>query len=473
MQESGGAFIESKQDVEGGERQMKEALYQFIHGHYTEMLAVLPMALLLVGLLIAVGIDAYLQKRKKQIMLMICVLVFSLIMQNLVDHLLTVGKPAIMLKRAVDIYGYSIRPLILLLFLHIVSPKKPGRALWILTVVNAAIHLTALFTDICFTINGDNKFQGGWPVLKNSCLITSLILLGLLVFSTFRDYHPSKRKESWIPIFSVFILLLALVLDGSVAETPQPVSFLTISIVISSVLYHIWLHFQFVRAYENALAAEQRIQIMMTQIQPHFLYNTLATIRSLCLRSPETAAQTIDQFSRYLRQNLDTLNQPELIPFSQELEHVRIYTGIEILMFPYIHIRYDIDDDCFMVQPLTVQPLVENAIRHGVRAREVGQIDITVRRGEACADLAGMKVILRIAAGKEGFDYDAFFRAYADNYLTVMAPEVALQNMADIHPLNYLRVNVVLQHFDEFLNLYGIQEGDGMYLAPEDRVNIW
>ncbi len=219
MQESGGgAFIESKQDVEGGERQMKEALYQFIHGHYTEMLAVLPMALLLVGLLIAVGIDAYLQKRKKQIMLMICVLVFSLNMQNLVDHLLTVGKPAIMLRRAVDIYGYSIRPLILLLFLHIVSPKKPGRALWILIVVNAAIHLTALFTDICFTINGDNKFQGGWPVLKNSCLI----LLGLLVFSTFRDYHPSKRKESWIPIFSVFILLLALVLDGSVAETPQP-----------------------------------------------------------------------------------------------------------------------------------------------------------------------------------------------------------------------------------------------------------
>jgi len=93
--------------------------------------------------------------------------------------------------------------------------------------------------------------------------------------------------------------------------------------------------------------------------------------------------------------------------------------------------------------------------------------------GEACADLAGMKVILRIAADKEGFDYDAFFRAYADNYMTVMTPEMALQMCGDFHPLNYLRVNVVLQHFDEFLNLYGIQEGDGMYLAPEDRVSIW
>ena len=96
-----------------------------------------------------------------------------------------------------------------------------------------------------------------------------------------------------------------------------------------------------------------------------------------------------------------------------------------------------------------------------------------VLSGEACADLAGMKVVLRIAAEKEGFDYDAFFRAYAENYMMVMTPELALQLSADTHPLNYLRINIVLQHFDEFLNLYDIHEGDGMYLAPEDRVDIW
>ena len=361
---------------------MREALFQFIRAHYIEVLAVLPMTFLLIGLLIAVGIDSYIQKRQKRIMLTIGALVFTLIAQNLFDHLLAIGPPRIMLRRVVDIYGYSIRPVILLLFLSIVSLKRPGRAHWVLIGINAGIHLTALFTNICFTIDERNMFQGGWPVLKDSCLITSLILLGQLVISTFQDYHPSKRKESWIPIFSALILLFALVLDGSVADTPQPVSFLTISIVISSVLYYIWLHFQFVRAHENALAAEQRIQIMMTQIQPHFLYNTLTTIRSLCLRSPEMAAQTIEKFSKYLRQNLDTLNQPELIPFSQELEHVRIYAEIEMLMFPYIHINYDIVDDCFMLPPLTVQPLVENAIRHGVRAREVGQIDVIVRKNE-------------------------------------------------------------------------------------------
>ena len=243
-------------------------------------------------------------------------------------------------------------------------------------------------------------FQGGWPVLRSSCMISSVILLGALFFSSLHDYRPLKRKEIWIPVFSVFIILFALLLDSCVHETQQPVSFLTISIVISSALYYIWLHFQFVRAHEKDLAAEQRIQIMMSQIQPHFLYNTLATIRGLCLKSPETAAQTIDKFSRYLRQNLDTLSQSGLIPFKQELEHVKIYTEIEMLMFPYIHIRYDIEDDQFMLPMLTVQPLVENAIRHGVRARDVGQIDINVRK-------SGTGHTIIIADNGLGFDPSA------------------------------------------------------------------
>jgi len=54
-----------------------------------------------------------------------------------------------------------------------------------------------------------------------------------------------------------------------------------------------------------------------------------------------------------------------------------------------------------------------------------------------------------------------------------MTPEVARQLLGDQHPLSYLRINIVLQHFDEFLSLYDIHEGDGMYLAPEDRVDIW
>ena len=96
-----------------------------------------------------------------------------------------------------------------------------------------------------------------------------------------------------------------------------------------------------------------------------------------------------------------------------------------------------------------------------------------IMTGEACADMAGIKSMLLIAAGKENFDYDAFFRAYADIWLTKETLQRAYMRIYDSHPMPYLRVNATLQQYDEFLNFYDIKEGDGMYLAPEDRVAIW
>ena len=93
--------------------------------------------------------------------------------------------------------------------------------------------------------------------------------------------------------------------------------------------------------------------------------------------------------------------------------------------------------------------------------------------GEACSDMAALKCILRIAAEKEGFDYDKFFRAYADRCAVKETLAMAMARLGDEHPMNYLRINANLQQYDEFLNFYEITEGDNMYLAPEDRVAIW
>ena len=377
------------------------AVYTFVQTHYVEILSVAPSILLLIGVASAIGVDPYLRKRQKQAMLLICVLVFSLIAQNFLDNLLTAGASAIGLRTANSIYGYCIRPVILLLFLYVTCPERRFRLEWVLIGINAAIYLTALFSDICFSIDANNRYQGGTiPWLSSSCLVVSLVLLAELVVLTIREYRSFARKEVWIPLFVVAVILLALLADSHVGNVEQPVSFLTIAIVLGCTLYYFWLHLQLVREHERALAAEQRIQIMMTQIQPHFLYNTLSTIRSLCLTSPEAAARTIEQFSSYLRQNLDTLNQPSLIPFVKELEHTRIYAEIEMQMFPYIHVDYDIESDDFMLPVLTVQPLVENAIRHGVRAKEDGRIRIQAK------EVAGGHAVV-ISDNGLGFDLDA------------------------------------------------------------------
>ena len=94
--------------------------------------------------------------------------------------------------------------------------------------------------------------------------------------------------------------------------------------------------------------------------------------------------------------------------------------------------------------------------------------------GEATADLGGMKIALQLAKKVENFNYDKFFKAYA--YMWVSTP-VELSNVesraADPHPFNYLRVNVVVSQFDEFVETYGIEPGDAMYVPEEQRIKIW
>ena len=93
---------------------------------------------------------------------------------------------------------------------------------------------------------------------------------------------------------------------------------------------------------------------------------------------------------------------------------------------------------------------------------------------EAIADMTSMKCLLYIAKQTEGFDYDAFFRQYAKLWRDQSTPEVVREAiLTDVHPAHYLRINATLAQFDDFLNFYGITEGDGMYIAPEDRVAVW
>ena len=97
----------------------------------------------------------------------------------------------------------------------------------------------------------------------------------------------------------------------------------------------------------------------------------------------------------------------------------------------------------------------------------------SIMTGEACADMGGMKVLLRIASEKKDFDYDKLFRSLAVAWLEKGTLQNAYHQINDVHPMGYLRVNCTLQQFDEFIDFYGIKKGDGMYLAPEDRVVIW
>ena len=340
-----------------------------------------PLLLLLLVLGVTVVIDPYIQRQNRRIMLVIVALCLSLIAQNLWENELFVSRSDWELKNILSAYGYSVRPVILILFLYIIEPERKKRLAWTAAGVNAALYFSSPVTKLCFEIRETDFVALRGPLWLSCVLLSGVLLLELLTRTMIR-FWETRRLEQLIPVSVVLIIAASVAMDMRVIAEPQTVSFLTIAIIVGSVFYYIWLHFQFVRAHEKDLMAAQRIRIMVSQIQPHFLYNTLATIRALCGRDPKRAEEVTEKLGRYLRQNMDSLESEALIPFEKELEHTRIYTEIETVRFENIRVEYEIADRDFSLPPLTVQPMVENAIRHGVRIRKEGLVRVSTRSTE-------------------------------------------------------------------------------------------
>lgn len=116
----------------------------------------------------------------------------------------------------------------------------------------------------------------------------------------------------------------------------------------------------------NAQLTESRISTMMSQIHPHFIYNTLGSIEQLCNFDPPKAGELVHNFAKYLRGNFGELDNPRPILMSQEMEHVHYYISIETVRFPDITFSFEMNSSDFNIPALTIQPIVENAIKHGL-----------------------------------------------------------------------------------------------------------
>ncbi len=136
------------------------------------------------------------------------------------------------------------------------------------------------------------------------------------------------------------------------------------------------------------VAVQSELAFLQAQIKPHFLYNALNTIVSLALDEPQTAHDLLLHLSRYLRGSFDFKNRERLVPFRKELELTEAYLQIERARFgDRLRVRYEMDElTLFRLPPTMLQPLVENAVRHGVTRNEEGgtvTVSVRVQEGEA------------------------------------------------------------------------------------------
>jgi len=149
---------------------------------------------------------------------------------------------------------------------------------------------------------------------------------------------------------------------------------------------------------------QSKVSIMLSQIQPHFLYNALSAIAQLCDEDPLKAKKATVDFSAYLRSNMDSLNDKGLISVEKELEHVKGYLDLEKTMYKdALNVVYNIEASGFMLPPLSIQPIVENAVKHGIGQKEGGgTINISVREAEK-------EFIVTVSDDGAGYNTDKLF----------------------------------------------------------------
>ncbi len=250
-------------------------------------------------------------------------------------------------------------------------------AVFFLTVVIAAVlHLT---NRVDLTASEPNMFIG--------IAVCALILITLLVTEIRGNRNALVFLISWTP------LILTLVLDIIDQYVHLAGSyFFNYGAAITMAYQIVSLIIDLRKQYLEAIRYQQmqkelyeaKVSVMVSQIQPHFMYNALSSIAMMCTLNPETAQEATVNFADYLRGNMDSLKQTSPVPFEVELEHLKKYIYIEKLRFAdLLNVEYDIQATDFMLPLLSIQPLVENAVKHGVgMAEDGGTVKISTRETE-------------------------------------------------------------------------------------------
>ena len=344
---------------------------------------------------------------------------------------------------------FSILMLCLILYsVEMLAYDKPE----LLTLQKLIVFLEYLLTPMLFPMLTVYLLHCCGEEYRNSALLyTELALWGvffvLLVIAQFKEgFYTIQPEFSCGPLHPLLmapvVVTLLITLEGTVRRRARlsPKHFrallvflipLTISMIVSAFVFiplitdisiSILALTMFIiilsDEVEQSLRQEREIarqhaSIMALQMRPHFIYNTMTSIYYLCDQDPAKAKQITLDFTTYLRRNFTALESDKLIPFTEELEHTRAYLAVEQAQFEdRLFVEYDTPHTVFLLPPLTLQPIVENAVKHGMDP-EAEPLQITIRTRDTGA-------VSEITVTDNGPGYEA-----ADEE----KPHVALKNI--------------------------------------------
>lgn len=279
---------------------------------------------------------------------------------------------------------YACNILLMPAFIHYIqnylqerNAKVSSTALYVVRAIAAMLLICLLanrFHPLIFGLDrGHLYYRGDFFCLTG---IECVVGIGISIYWILK-YRRILQRSELLALSSYVLLPMAAI---PVQALVSGVAWINLAATLEITLIYLCLQVhqsQRIAAQETALM-ESRYNTAINQIQPHFLFNALNSIQYLCKTDPSRASLAITHFADYLRVNMDSLTCRNPVPLSFDLEHLENYLSIERLRFPDIDIRFHLETTDFMVPSLTLQPLVENAIKHGIsQLREGGIITIS------------------------------------------------------------------------------------------------
>jgi two-component system LytT family sensor kinase len=235
------------------------------------------------------------------------------------------------------------------------------------------LDFISIFSGWIFYVGSDGQYMCG-PGFWMQSIVAFSYLVSTLVCIFYKSWlvgFRAHRREYLSYILCMITAMATAFLEDYIPAVPlMP---LHIYLVIQLLFLMLYVDRGQKYAQQENELMQSRMAIMLSQIQPHFLYNSLAVIQDLCHGKAPEAEQAVIEFSQFLRGNLDSLNRYEPIPFEEELEHTRNYLSLECRRFgSLLHVEYDIRVSGFRLPALSLQPIVENAVRYGIMQKENG-----------------------------------------------------------------------------------------------------
>jgi len=254
--------------------------------------------------------------------------------------------------------------------------QKPLLATRILCLAGIGLVVLTQFFPILYIIDARNIYHRvGFFWLSHAIGIVCVAIDAGMLLAHRQQLSRQERAAFWsyivLPALAICVQMFVygLVFLG-LADT---ITMITIFIILQSEQARLIAEQKRLMAEKENQLMQSRVAIMLSQIQPHFLYNALLAIQNMCHGKAPKAEQATIQFSEFLRGNLDSLQADKPIPFRQELSHTQNYLWLEKQRFEEnLRVEYDIRAEDFRIPALTLQPIVENAVRYGVTKKEYG-----------------------------------------------------------------------------------------------------